>query len=175
MYSSYEAALIPYFNVIILGMHSKPQEFPGNLLASTYPSPVLPNELLARSEVQRRGKYFEKLEDLVPYGRARLIVQLTKDCLHNAPSQRPTAEQLVTMLGGMREDDNDIITTNRADVVTQTMIFWKQDTETKEKHEKVTANYSEKKETLNRVEQKPKFIQHTQKKNKDQIFGKKRK
>ena len=97
---------------------------------------MLPDELSARSEVQRRGKYFENLEDLIPYGKARLLVQLTKDCLHNAPSQRPTAEQLVTMLGGMREHDDETITCNRAEVVMQTMLFWKQDIEEKEKHEK---------------------------------------
>jgi hypothetical protein len=100
---------------------------------------VLPDELLARSEVQRRGKYFEKLEDLIPYGRARLLVQLTKDCLRNAPSKRPTVEQLVTLLGGTTEDDNAIITSSRADVVMQTVLLWKRDTEAKEKHEEELA------------------------------------
>ena len=31
-------------------------------------------------------------------------MQLTKDCLHNSPSRRPIAEQLVATLEGMRAD-----------------------------------------------------------------------
>lgn len=86
--------------------------------------------------MQRRGKHFKKLEDLLHYGRGRLLIQLIKDCLCNAPSQRPTAEQLVTLLGGMREEDNnEIITTDRAEVVMQIMTFWRRDIERKEKHE----------------------------------------
>ena len=34
----------------------------------------------------------------------RVLVQLIKDCLHNSPPQRPTAEQLVTALEGMKSD-----------------------------------------------------------------------
>ena len=100
---------------------------------------MVPDELLARSEVQRRGKYFEKLEGLIPHGRARLLVQLTKDCLRNAPSKRPTAELLVTLLEGTRENDEEILTFNRADVVMQTVLLWKRDTEVKEKHEEELA------------------------------------
>ena len=34
----------------------------------------------------------------------RIVIQLTKDCLRNIPSQRPTAEQLVTALVEMKAD-----------------------------------------------------------------------
>ena len=38
------------------------QVFPGDLLEHTHPDPGNPRELLARSEVRRRGNYFEYLE-----------------------------------------------------------------------------------------------------------------
>ena len=125
---------------------------------------MLSDKLLARSEVQRRGKYFEKLEDLIPYGRARLLVQLTKDCLCNAPSKRPTAEQLVTLLGGTREDNIEIITANRADVVTQTVLLWKRDTEVKEKHKK---DLSRKDDNIQQLQQQL----HDTKVNKKPMYG----
>ena len=52
----------------------------------------------------RRGQYFEQLEDLLPGRVRRVLVPLIKDCLHNSPPQRPTAEQLVTALEGMKSD-----------------------------------------------------------------------
>ena len=54
----------------------------------------------------RRGQYFEQLEEMqLATGRVkRVLVQLIKDCLHNSPPQRPTAEQLVTALEGMKSD-----------------------------------------------------------------------
>ena len=54
----------------------------------------------------RRQTYFDQLEDLLSApGRVRRhLVQMIKGCLRNAPSQRPTAEQLVTVLEGMKGD-----------------------------------------------------------------------
>ena len=57
---------------------------------------------MARSEVERRGQYFEQLEDLLPGRIRQVLVLLIKNCLHNDPSQRPTAEQLVTSLEEMK-------------------------------------------------------------------------
>ena len=50
----------------------------------------------------RRGQYFEQLEDQLSGRVKRVLIQLIKDCLHNSPPQRPTAEQLVTVLEGMK-------------------------------------------------------------------------
>ena len=57
---------------------------------------------MARSEVERRGQYFEQLEDLLPGRIRQVLVLLIKNCLHNVPSRRPTAEQLVTSLEEMK-------------------------------------------------------------------------
>ena len=78
--------------------------FPGDLLQPTYTDPDHPGRLVGRSEVGRRQAYFDQLEDLLPGGVRRLLVQMIKDCLRNDPSQRPTAEQLVTALEGMKGD-----------------------------------------------------------------------
>ena len=78
--------------------------FPGNLLQHNYADPDNPDRLVGRSEVERRGEYFEQLEDLLPGGIRHTFVQLTKNCLQNSPSQRPTAEQLVTALQEMKAD-----------------------------------------------------------------------
>ena len=59
---------------------------------------------MARSEVERRGQYFEQLEDLLPGRIRQILVLLIKNCLHNDPSQRPTAEQLVTSLEEMKSE-----------------------------------------------------------------------
>ena len=52
--------------------------------------------------MERRSEYLEQLEDLLPGGIRCLFIQLIKDCLRDAPSQRPTAEQLVTTLEEMK-------------------------------------------------------------------------
>ena len=78
------------------------QVFPGDLLQPNYTDPDNPDGLVGRSEVGRRKAYFDQLEDLLPGGVRHHLVQLIKDCLRNAPSQRPTAEQLLTVLNGMK-------------------------------------------------------------------------
>ena len=80
------------------------QVFPGNLLQHTYADPDNPNRLVGRSEVGRRQAYLDQLEDLLPASGEvkRLLIQMIKDCLQNAPTQRPTAEQLVTALEGIK-------------------------------------------------------------------------
>lgn len=78
------------------------QIFPGNLLQHNYVDPENSDRLLGRTEAERRGKYLEQLENLLPEGNRHPLLQLIKDCLRNAPSQRPTAEQLVTVLEEMK-------------------------------------------------------------------------
>ena len=80
------------------------QVFPGDLLQPNYTDADNPDTLVGRSEVGRRKAYFDQLEDLLPGGIRHHLIQMIKDCLQNAPSQRPTAEQLVTVLEGMKGD-----------------------------------------------------------------------
>ena len=80
------------------------QEFPGDLLEPNYPDPSNRGRLLAHSEVERRGKYFDSLERKLQESAGYPLVGMVKQCLENVPQERPTAEQLVTVLEGMRED-----------------------------------------------------------------------
>ena len=50
----------------------------------------------------------DRLENLLPGGNRHLLLQLIKDCLRNALSQRPTAEQLVTALEEMKAGDRGV-------------------------------------------------------------------
>ena len=51
--------------------------------------------------MERRGEYIDLLES-----RSSLpaLVQLVKQCLHNDPQQRPSTEELLTRLQGMRAE-----------------------------------------------------------------------
>ena len=76
--------------------------FPGDLLESTYPDLNNPDIVLGRSEVERRREYIEQLEKHLCDGEHHPLTQMVKQCLQNASSRRPTAEQLVTELQGVR-------------------------------------------------------------------------
>ena len=78
--------------------------FPGDLLEPNYPDPNNPRQLLARSEVDRRGNYVECLERKLQESAGYPLVGVVKQCLENIPEERPTAEQLVRVLEGLKGD-----------------------------------------------------------------------
>ena len=77
------------------------QVLPSNLLESNYVDHNS-DQLVPHSEVERRREYFEQLEEGGMLGGQHPCVLMTKQCLHNSPSRRPTAEQLIATLDGMR-------------------------------------------------------------------------
>ena len=55
-----------------------------------------------RSELERREKYINQLKALIsPFHPA--LVELVKQCLHNAPEDRPSTEEVLARLQGLRE------------------------------------------------------------------------
>ena len=76
--------------------------FPGDLLEHTFPDPNNPRLLISRSEVDRRETYFEHLEIELRRSAGYPLVGVVKQCLENIPEERPTAEQLVRVLEGMK-------------------------------------------------------------------------
>ena len=54
-----------------------------------------------RSELERRGRYIEVLEGAVGLLHPTLC-QLVKQCLHNAPHERPTTDELLARLQRMK-------------------------------------------------------------------------
>ena len=57
------------------------QEFPYDLLKPTYVDPPHSCQLRVRTEIERRGKYFAKLETILD--NKHPVVLLSKNCLHN--------------------------------------------------------------------------------------------
>ena len=76
-------------------------------------------------------------------GRQHPCVQMTKQCLHNSPSRRPTAEQLVATLEGMKADiEGPYGAVARADAVRQVVMMKtlrEKEVETREKTNEVIA------------------------------------
>ena len=72
--------------------------FPDSLLEDHYVDSTNSKTQLQRSEVERRSKYFELLEEILVKGEHHPLAKLAKDCLTNDPSLRPTAEQALTTL-----------------------------------------------------------------------------
>jgi hypothetical protein len=100
------------------------QTFPGQLLEPNYTDPENPDRLVGRSEVERREQYFQLLDRRIVNGQRHPCVQLAKDCLHNSPLRRPTAEQLVATLEGMRADIEGLCgAVARADAVRQVRVI----------------------------------------------------
>jgi hypothetical protein len=84
------------------------QVFPGTLLASTYLNPGNFEDILGRTEIGRRKEYIDILEAQINHFHPDLV-QMVKDCLHNAPQKRPITSELFTRLQGIRMevDGND--------------------------------------------------------------------
>ena len=71
--------------------------FPGNLLAHTFPDPDNPGCVIGRTEVERRAEYVELLEKEIG-NHHPFLVQLIKQCLHNAPEERPATDEVLNQL-----------------------------------------------------------------------------
>ena len=86
-------------------------------------------------------------------------VLITKQCLHNSPSRRPTAEQLVVTLEEMRADiEGPYGTVARADAVRQVMVmkaFREKDMEVREKSSQLTTRDAE----IHRLQQQLETLQ----------------
>ena len=59
---------------------------------------------MGRSEVERRREYINLLEKEFRNGKNNPLAQMVKQCLQNAPSRRPTTEQLMTSLESVRAE-----------------------------------------------------------------------
>ena len=91
------------FSFGVLLLFSIIQEFPCKLKPATYPNPNNPQDLLARTEVERRQDYFEMAIAISDLSSTldQTLLKLTRTCLHNNPDQRPNAEVILTELKEM--------------------------------------------------------------------------
>ena len=81
------------------------QVFPGELLQYTYRDPENSRRLLGRTEVERRDEYIKLLYKQL--GQQHPLVVLVKRCLDDGPSERPSAQELLQRLEGMRVQIED--------------------------------------------------------------------
>ena len=70
-------------------------------MPSTYFNPDNDQEIIGRSEVERRKVYIELMESMHATFLSTLV-ELVKQCLHNNPRQRPSTEELLARLQGIR-------------------------------------------------------------------------
>ena len=78
------------------------QMFPGTLLPPNYADVENPDRLLGRSEVERRRDYIQTLHGQL--GEQHPLVQVVHQCLHNTPSRRPSAAELLPRLDAVRAE-----------------------------------------------------------------------
>ena len=90
----------------------------------TYSDPDNQENLLARSEVERRQVYIDQLDRKLPDYGHHPFVQLVKCCLKNTASQRPTAEGVLRSLEEMKPViDGPCGEVARADAVRQVVMM----------------------------------------------------
>ena len=82
------------------------QVFPGELQpANIDTSDVTEDQkLVTRSEVDRRADHFALLDNSIVKGQRHPLVLLSKDCLNNDPTLRPSTEHVLTALEEMEEE-----------------------------------------------------------------------
>ena len=78
-----------------LTLFTATQQFPGDLLPSTYQDERT-RRLTPRNEIERRSRYMEKLGAM--FGRSHDLVQLVTQCLDYSPNRRPTASEAMERL-----------------------------------------------------------------------------
>lgn len=95
------------------------QVFPKDLEPATYTDHET-QALLARSEVDRRARYFEMAGRLIgdQTNPAHKLIELAEKCLHNDPAKRPTVTLLLTMLPDLhRQLPDEILGKDKLDLV----------------------------------------------------------
>lgn len=93
-----------------LALFTLTQQFP-NLLAATYTDERFPElKIIARSEIERRSNEFRIANSM--FGSENLLLVVTRSCLENRPSSRPTARELVKQIS----DAKNSLLPNRLDL-----------------------------------------------------------
>ena len=88
-----------------LALYVMIQELPLNLLPPTSVDPSNPEEVIGRSEIERRSEYFNKL--YLKYAKTHDIPVLIKACLHIIPIKRPSAEMIITVFNSFLTEIKD--------------------------------------------------------------------
>ena len=79
------------------------QVFPGTLKLITYPDPHNSEKVIARTELERREEYLNKLDDIGQFH--PVLPHLVRQCLNNTPKERPTSEMLLDWVKKVRVNE----------------------------------------------------------------------
>ena len=88
-----------------LALYAIIREFPQNLLPATYDA--TDGTLLARTEVERRSIYMEKLQSKLS-SQDHHLYRLVQLCLHNDPTKRPSSTKLLHWLQEIQRGEVDV-------------------------------------------------------------------
>lgn len=109
MHSTHYDTSIDIFSFGVNILYTIVQECPTTLQPPVYLDPNDNSLLIAVSEVERRGKYFVKAQSLLTDESApeHRLIGMSKSCLSNAASQRPSIETLYQELKKIKEELSD--------------------------------------------------------------------
>ena len=95
---------VDVFSFGVISLFTLNQIFPKDLKPSTYFDKG-PQKLCARSEVERRVTYIQKMKEV--FGEAHRLVKMTLICLDSNPQQRPSAGEISKMLQAQQQDQQE--------------------------------------------------------------------
>lgn len=91
-----------------LALYVMIQEQPyDHILPPKYFDPKNPEETLGRTEVERRKYYFDKMDTKFTHSRDNIVSSMIKRCLHDSPSKRPSASDVIATFDSTIKDQND--------------------------------------------------------------------
>ena len=116
--------------------------------------------------MERRGHYIEELNHQLPHGGQHPFVLLMKRCLHNEPTDRPVADELVSTLEAMKIDaEGSYGEVTRADAVRQvvtTRAFKEREKDSREKEDSLSRKNVEIQQLQQENERLQQELEHVQ-------------
>ena len=103
--SKYDAS-IDIFSLGVVAIFTLSHTFPCNLMVATYVDEES-GLLKARTELERRGQYMQKIYSQLRMGHP--LIQMIQQCLHNAPAKRPGIREVLRLLVRAKVDVRDVV------------------------------------------------------------------
>ena len=91
------APSLDVFSYGVLAMFTLTQMFPKNVLTANYTDEKT-GKLTARSEVERRQEYVDKIHNVPEISNKHYLAQMIRQCLKNQPESRPEIKNVFTIL-----------------------------------------------------------------------------
>ena len=115
--------------------------------------------------MERRGQYIEELNHQLPKCGQHPFVQLMKRCLHNEPTDRPVADELVSTLEAIKIDaescygDSEVARADAVRKVVTVSALKKKERENRENEESLSIQIQQLQQENERLHEELKHIQ----------------